>query len=300
MKYKHLNKQTKELMVKSKKEKIEWSRKDHFISYENAEKILNYLEWVITQPQMPNIDLDSLSIIGETGMGKTTIVNKFKNDHNGMNRNLNDTPVAHCLLPDTDLGLKGLYISILHSDPFNYPISENRLRKLSVLELERSCIDLLKNTNVRVLFVDEIQHALSKRTTTTLNSLKRVVQLSGVPLVPVGTEKARSVFNLDRQLADRCPTKSFSLLEGWRNNKQFKQFLAGYEEFLPFPNPSNLSSNKKSNKIFELCAYNNLNQKLVNLRTISRLIKATTTMALLDNKDCLEFTYFENYRSNFL
>lgn len=95
LKYAHLNNETNEIMEQTKKVRIEWCRENHFISYNNADKILKYLEWVISQPQTPNTDLDSLSIIGETGMGKTTIVNKFKNDHNRVNiGNRNENLVA--------------------------------------------------------------------------------------------------------------------------------------------------------------------------------------------------------------
>lgn len=31
--------------------------------------------------------------------------------------------VAHCVLPDADLGLKSLYISILHAEPELFPFS---------------------------------------------------------------------------------------------------------------------------------------------------------------------------------
>lgn len=58
-------------------------------------------------------------------MGKTTIVNKFKDDHNN-DINLGDVEqhvVAHCVLPDADLGLKSLYISILHAEPELFPFS---------------------------------------------------------------------------------------------------------------------------------------------------------------------------------
>ncbi|OLS22263.1 MAG: hypothetical protein HeimC2_30250 [Candidatus Heimdallarchaeota archaeon LC_2] len=301
MKHNHLNEETQNIMKKSKKTKLAWCRKDHFISYGKAEKTLRYLEWVISQPQEPNTDLDSISIIGASGMGKTTIVKKFQDDHNS-ELNLGDAEqhiVAHCVLPDADLGLKGMYVSILQAKPFHYPVSVERMKSYSVIQLEKACVNLLKQTGVRILFVDEIQHALSRRIETTLNSLKRVVLLSGVPLVPVGTEKAKEVFLLDEQLADRCPTKSFSELKGWKNDIELRKFLAGYEKYLPFPKPSNLSSTKISREIFALCIDKKINGT-INLRRVSRLLKAVSAMALRENADCININYLTKYQEEFL
>jgi len=296
--YDHLNKETKAVMILSLDDKVAWVRKDHFVSYPKAKKILRDLDWIITQPQKPYNDLDSITIIGETGVGKTSIVSKFKDlymksENNG---DYEEHTVAHCVLPDAALGLKGLYISILKAEPFNYPVSEDRLRRRTTHQLEDACIDLLKKTNVRILFVDEIQHALGSKVQTTLNSLKRVLLLSGVPLVPVGTERTKEVLEMDDQLNDRCPVKSYSKLCLWEADDDFRRFLKGYESFLPFPEPSNLHSVQKAMKIFDLVK---TNDEQTNLRRVSRLIKRIAINALYDNQPSITMDYIDEYEREY-
>jgi len=276
----HLNEQTQKIMDKSKKAKLQWVRQEHFVRYNNADKIMRNLEWVISQPLKPNTDLDSLSIVGESGTGKTTIVKYFKMMHEKKKKsslNAEHHVVAHCVLPDANLGLKGMYASILHAEPFNYPVPIEKLSRFRVTKLEDACIQLLKRTKVRILFVDEIQHALGRNVQSTLNSLKRVVLLSGVPLVPVGTEKTEEILLLDDQLADRCPVKSFSKLNLWEYGEEFRSFLAGYEQFLPFPEPSNLQSKKIATDIY---SFSFKEKQLPNLRRVTRLIKGVSAIAL--------------------
>lgn len=298
----HLNEQTRKMVNRSKKAKLQWVRQEHFVRYQNADKIMKNLEWVISQPLEPNTDVDSLSIIGESGTGKTTIVKNFKMMHERKNDTKSESNaeyhvVAHCVLPDVNLGLKGMYASILHADPFNYPVPIEKLSRFRVTKLEDACIQLLKRTKVRILFVDEIQHALGRNVQSTLNSLKRVVLLSGVPLVPVGTEKTEEVLLLDDQLADRCPVKSFSKLSLWEYGGEFRSFLAGYEQFLPFTEPSNLQSKTIATDIYSLCSRD---KQLPNLRRVTRLIKGVSAIALSKNATSITQDHINTYAEDFL
>jgi len=249
----HLNSQTREIVGGSLQEKIRWVRQDHFVVYPKAKRILEDLDWIITQEQTPLSDLESLTIVGESGIGKTSIVSYFKRLH--MTRiNTGDYEahtIAHCILPDADLGLKGLYSSILKAEPFNYPVSQSKLQRKTTIQLEEECIRQLQNTQVKILFVDEVQHALGRKVQTTLNSLKRVLLVSGVPMVLVGTTKrTEDVLNTDDQLNDRCPIKPYSRLTPWKYDKQFRSFLKSYEMFIPFPEPSDIFSSSISKIIF--------------------------------------------------
>lgn len=300
---KHMNSKTSRLLNKSLKTKIDWVRKDHFVIYEKAKKTLKNLEWIITQPKESYSDLESLSIFGDSGTGKTSIVNYFKELHS-FNENKGDREtysVAHCILPDGDLGLKGLYVSILKAKPFNYPLSEQRLRGLTTIQLENACIELLQRTEIKMLFVDEIQHALGRKAENTLNSLKRVLLISGVPLIPVGISKAEQILLLDAQLAERCPVKSYSKLNKWQLNTELRAFLAGYEQFLPFNEPSNLQSKSNSKIIYDLAVRESeiLKSKEpgVSTRNIAKVIKKIAVHALTQNAECItkeHFTYYED------
>ncbi|MHA2297354.1 MAG: TniB family NTP-binding protein [Candidatus Hodarchaeales archaeon] len=311
--YGHLNHVTVKMLAKPLRQRIKWARDDHFVMYEKARKTVRHLEWIASQPQLgkPNTDLDSISIIGETGTGKSSIVNYYKYLH-GRNTSHPDREsytVAHCTLPDSDLGSKGLFVSILKAEPFSYPLSEKRITRYRILALQDECIRLLRKTGVKIFFVDEIQHALGRQVRVTLNSLKRVLLLSGVPLVPVGVEEAFAIMNLDPQLADRCPVKSYSHLQKWRygkeatvrNRGEFRKFLAGYEMFLPFPEPSNLQSARTAKLIYRLASgYRSraTSEDGVNTRQVSRLLKAVATSALEEEAECITEEHWRQFEED--
>jgi hypothetical protein len=305
------------MLSQSLKRRVNWARKDHFVTYKRAKKTIRYLEWIASQPQIgtPNIDLDSISIIGETGTGKTSIVNYYKNLH-GNHKSFEEYEtytVAHCTIPDADLGPKGVFISILRAEPFSYPLSSSKIRSTTALYFSDECVKLLKKTGVRIFFVDEIQHALGRNATTMLNSLKRVLLLSGVPLVPVGVEKAFEIMNLDPQLAERCPVRSYSHLKKWQYDKdasteirnEFRKFLAGYEEYLPFPEPSNLKSPKMARRIYKLAhgykSSSSIEKKNgVSTRQIARLLKKIATYALEQGSDCITKEHLDDFMEEWL
>jgi len=123
MKFKHLNKETNEIMEKSKELKALWARENHFVYYDKAIKCLKRLEWIfeqafIAQEDAFPSDLEGLSIIGDTGAGKTSIIDEFIKRHSSSyNSSYHDNYTKYCMLKDSDVGLKGLYTALLK--PFN-------------------------------------------------------------------------------------------------------------------------------------------------------------------------------------
>lgn len=100
-----------------------------------------------------------------------------------------------------------------------------------------------------------------------------------------------SVLKLDPQLASRCPVREYSRLTLWEYNNEFRSFLAGYETFLPFSEPSGLSSRELSYKIFQKTKFrktdntssNVVNAGLTSLREITRFLKKVAITALKNN-----------------
>ncbi|MCY3410934.1 MAG: TniB family NTP-binding protein [Candidatus Heimdallarchaeota archaeon] len=309
--YPHLNSETKRTIKKGRKAKIDWIMDEHFVEYPQAMKIIRELSIIIRQPQRPNMDLRSISIVGDSGTGKTAIIKYFKelNQKIIKQKEHSTYKIAHATLSDAELGLKGLFLEILLAEPFQYPIQKKRLGKFSTIQLQHACIDLLKETEVRLLFADEIQHALGRNEQTTINSLKRVVQASGVPLVPVGTRGALEILTKDKQLASRCRIKPFSVLTPWQYSKEFMSFLGGYEKFLPFPKPSSLKSTKTSKKIFDITYKMNYNpllqiasnqndkgkMKSVDLRSLVQVIKDIAVYTIMHEEDCITNELIEKY-----
>ena len=120
----------------------------------------------------------------------------------------------------------------------------------------------------------------------------------------------------DNQLAERCPVKSYSHLTGWNYNsrnkgnqkskREFRKFLAGYEQFLPFPEPSNLQNLKLAKRIYDLAMGYNLHKSRtskkneVSTRQIARVLKVLSSRALEMDSACITNDHLDYYEEEWL
>ncbi len=286
--YKHLNKNTNPIMERSLEEKIEWATSKHFVYYPKAKECLSQLEWIFQKAKQDQksdfpSDLEGLSIIGDSGSGKTMILEEFAKNHSQIHYSAHEGyPVAHAMLKDSVTGLKGLYSALLSA--FGHPLSNPnvfKVQKVTVDQLEEMLIHTLKSTQTRLFFIDEFQHAKGRNQQAILNQLKRTMLVSRVPFIPSGTPKTEMILNMDLQLADRCPIKNFTRLNYWQFGKELRQFLAGYEQFLPFAEPSNLSAKDIAFGIFQKTKFSRGPHKgKTNLRHIVRFLTRVSEKAL--------------------
>lgn len=193
--YEHLNEETNNFMNKStsldsaksiRAAKEYWILKvPHFIYYSKAEKCLNQLAYLYKQttdiPEDDNFknifekvrnnssddsfyDLEGMTITGESGTGKTSIILEFiKLKKRKLDPNFENYPVKHIFLKDAITGLKGLYSAFLapYYSPYANPNAINR-EKITIDTLEQALVHTLRTTGTKLLFIDEFQHALGK------------------------------------------------------------------------------------------------------------------------------------------
>jgi len=293
MTYKHLNTSTIPYVNKSLKEKIRWVRGEHFVYYSKAKKCLKQLKWIFEQSlyyQDDNLpyDLEGLTIIGDSGAGKTFLVREFMRTHSIEHHpTYEGHPVGYCMLKDSVTGLKGLYSALLSAYGHPYANSDSlRYKKVTIDQLEETLVYILKKTQTRLLFIDEFQHAMGRNQQAILNQLKRTMLISHVPFVAIGVPYVKNILKLDSQLADRCPVREYSKLTYWKPDNEFKMFLKGYEDYLPFPEPSLLHSKILSQKIFEnVKVLEGENAGLTNLRRVVRYLKKVAVEAIKKGKN---------------
>ena len=259
-------------------------------------RILKQLKWIFEQrlyhedEELP-YDLEGLTIIGNSGAGKTYIVKEFMRRHSRIHHpTFEEEPVGYCVLKDSVTGLKGLYSAILSA--YGHPYGDSgilKLKKITIDQLEETLLHILKNAKTQLLFIDEFQHARGRNQQAILNQLKRTMLVSHIPFVPIGIPQVSDILQLDSQLADRCPITEYSSLNHWHLDKDFRSFLAGYERFLPFPEPSNLSSGDRSRKIFEKVIFQrrNNNGRITNLRRVVKFLKKAAINALMEAHECI-------------
>jgi len=246
------------------------------------------LDWIYEQSvyakndDFPS-DLEGLTIIGDSGAGKTSIIKNFIQLHSGEHHRSYETyPVAYCMLKDSITGLKGLYSSLLSAfgHPYAKPDSLS-YKRITIDQLEEVLIHTLKKTKTMLYFIDEFQHAMGRNQQAILNQLKRTMLVSRVPFIPTGTPDVEKILEIDPQLADRCPVKEYSTITYWELDVEFRKFLAGYEKYLPFPEPSKLSSKTMRELIWNRVKLENGKRGFVtNLRHLVRYLKKLSVRAL--------------------
>ena len=314
-KYSHVSSLTGIIIESSYKAKQWWIDQGEFVGYEKAKKTLDELERIYQKYVPPSeelfmelkkngfksseiesnsSDIEGLSIIGDTGSGKTFIIDQFEKMHIDKDKNqyirnkkiYQQYPIARCILQDAKTGIKGLYPEMLR--PFLSEIAITNLTTSNVyksfsdvkIDLHSKIVHYLINTKVKLFFIDEFQHVRrknnqkKKNNQEVINQLKQILNLTKTPFVLVGTKTVLDIIYEDDQLSDRCPAKEYSTLDYWNYDNRFRGFLKAYESVLPFPESSNLHSKTISKIIFEKVKFNTEpHAELTNLRNLVKYIK---------------------------
>lgn len=309
MDFEHLNDETKKVLGKSLGKRINWACELHFVYLEKQKKILNRLGWVNMragqiQKREYAEDLDGLTLLGLTGTGKTSTHRCFVKltdvQYKNADRTLNEViPIGYANLKSGATGMKGLYSALLRR--YSHPLANGNVtkwKKITVNQLEETFIRCLKNTGTRMFFIDEFQHILGKYQDEILEQLKHTMDYAKIPFIPMGTPKVLEVLRADNQLISRCPITTFSHLHNLTYGNEFKDFLKGYEKFLPFPEQTELGDNEIAKEIFKKVVIPeddlkelykeygttkpplNTSTKQTNLRNIARYLMMVSTIAL--------------------
>ena len=209
-------------------------RADRWISYPRAEAALEKLETLMSFPErarMPN-----LLIVGESGMGKTMIIEKFTRDHAAsfeeVSGRLHMPVVAVQMVsgPDETRFYRRLLAAI--------GVPEPPRATLSVLE--SLALRLLAELRPGMLVIDEI-HSLQAGTIREqarfLNMLRFLGNELRVPLVCVGTAQARNALRTDDQLVRRF--EAFAL-PPWREGEDLNGLMSTLARTLPLRRESQI------------------------------------------------------------
>lgn len=243
--FSHLHASTRSIIEESAESRIRRVRTDRWITYARAEIALAAMEDLLTFPKrtrMPNVLL-----IGPTNNGKTMIVEKFRRAH---------PPFAASTTPDGAASIPVLKVqmppgpdeprffgAILQELGFPHLLSERLAAR------QEAALRTLRQTNVRVLIIDEVHNVLSGsrlQQRRLLNLLRWLGNELQIPLVAVGTAEALHAMQSDDQLANRFEPIG---LPPWRHGEEYQQLLSTLEAVLPLRQPSDLATPALADKI---------------------------------------------------
>ena len=222
-------------MAASLDERVYFIRSKRWIAYPQAVELLDQLNTLLKHPRTTR--MPSLAVYGDSGMGKSMLVEKFKGDY--------------ALGPDDRPG--GPKLKLLVVELAGRP-NERRLYaqilavlgapqnpRATIVELERTAVRLLGDIGVQMLVLDEIHNILAaswREQRVIFNTLRYLSNELKLSLVCLGIMEARQAINGDVQLARRFDAVS---LPRWTAGKDFEQLVLAIIRNLPLKEPSILT-----------------------------------------------------------
>ncbi len=232
-----LTPKTIEFLDKSDEERTLYIKKERFIVYSGAQKILNKLEDLLIEPRKSR--MPCLLIVGDSNNGKTSVVKKFLKMH--MPTDGIETDAVPVIIvqapPRPDIGM--FYDSILDELLIPFKKSDSLSRK------DVEITYYFSKFGTKMLIVDEIHNILSgsvARQKEFMNALKNLNNKLLMPIVLVGIKEALNATNTDFQISSRFKPM---YLKRWNFNNEYKALLKSIEKILPLKKESAIAENDK-------------------------------------------------------
>ncbi|MQT13061.1 TniB family NTP-binding protein [Segnochrobactrum spirostomi] len=226
-----------------------------WIGHRAADDVFKTLDRYLLTP--PSIRPRNLLIFGESGVGKSTILNRWESrvradnakrveseDHDGAGEWV-VLPAIRFQTPPAGDEAK-LYNNILLE--FGMRLSPSMALAQKELMVRR----LIAQCGVRVMLMDEFHNALSGRFDKRLHFnvlIKNLTNETGVPIVAAGTESVDQVFQKEDQLNRRFNRLK---LERMKMDGEWRRILRAYGKLIPLRRPSDLSEAGLSERLYAL------------------------------------------------
>ena len=208
-----------------------------WVLYPRAKQALGVLNRLVSLPRTTR--MPSIAIYGDSGMGKTMLMERFCSDHPARfdsEAGVERTPVLALEMAGKP-GERRLYVQLLAA--LGLPPSSSRA---NVVDLEQSTLRLMWAIGVQVLVIDEVYNILAgsyREQRVVLNTLRFLSNELKLSLVCFGVTEARDAISGDVQLARRFDEFS---LRRWSADAEFEALVGSILRNLPLREPSTLSA----------------------------------------------------------
>jgi hypothetical protein len=181
--------------------------------------------------------MPSIAIYGDSGMGKTMIMKRFRDEHppsfNPVTGTLR-TPVLAMEMTSRP-GERRFYAELLTL------LGAPQRPRADIAEMEQAALRIMEAIGVQVLVIDEVHNILAgtyREQRIVLNTLRFLSNRLQISLVCFGVNEAREAISGDVQLARRF--EQFTLGR-WAANEQFETLIASILRNTPLRQPSVLT-----------------------------------------------------------
>jgi SpoVK/Ycf46/Vps4 family AAA+-type ATPase len=231
----HLNTPVRELAFGSVPQRIRHVHTARWVRYPRAELALEHLERLIDFP--PCARMPCLLLYGDSGIGKTMILEKFARQHpmhfdKAGERQMR--PVVTVQMPPAP-DERRLYAALLDTLGAPFFLSDG------LVALETLARRMLAAARPRILIIDEVHHLLAgtaREQRRALNVLKSLANVLQIPVVAVGTRDALQAISTDPQVVSRFEPME---LPRWSETDTFRAFLLALVRELPLRKASPLA-----------------------------------------------------------
>jgi hypothetical protein len=236
-KYPHLPLNIRPIAALPADERIEHIRAERWIPNARADQILDDLKEALTQP--PRDRMENILLIGESGMGKTMLVQKFQRQETppfDMAKGMQELPVVIVRMPHVPTE-KEFFDQVLTA--VSAPISNDFGRSYPA---RGNAMNLLRDLHVRMVIIDELNSALAgspRQQRLFLQLLRFLSNELKLALCATGIHEARHVLFSDPQLRSRFTDIEFDL---WEPEGELRDFLTRLTWSFPLRQPSPIDS----------------------------------------------------------
>ena len=232
----HLTAAAAEFLSAPKDRRIDAVLSERWVHYPRAGQAIQVLGRLLSHPRTTR--MPSIAIYGDSGMGKTMIMEKFRRDHPprfDVDSGVERTPVLALQMAGRPTERR-LYAQLLAA------LGAPHTSRSTVVDLEQVTLRLMRAVDVKVLLLDEVHNILAgtfREQRVALNTLRYLSNELKISLVCFGVNEAREVISGDVQLARRL--EEFPLSR-WSAEEGFEQLLLAIIRNLPLRQPSVLSA----------------------------------------------------------
>ena len=181
----------------------------------------------------------SVAVYGDSGMNKTTIMKRLRDEHapsfNPMTGTLT-TPVLAMEMTSRP-GERRFYAELLTL------LGAPQRPRADIAQMEQAALRIMEAIGVQVLVIDEVHNILAgtyREQRIVLNTLRFLSNRLQISLVCFGVNEAREAISGDVQLARRFDQFTLSR---WVANEQFETLVASILRNTPLRQPSLLTPN---------------------------------------------------------
>lgn len=233
------------LLAETDAQRIRAIRSRRWLVYPRAKQVLERLNQLLDHPR--GTHMPSLAIYGDSGMGKTMIMKRFRDQHPPSFSSLTGklkTPVLAMEMTSRP-GERRFYAELLTL------LGAPQRPRADIAQMEQAAMRIMEAIGVQVLVIDEVHNILAgtyREQRIVLNTLRFLSNRLQISLVCFGVNDAREAIGGDVQLALRF--EQFTLSR-WAANEQFEILIALILRNTPLRQPSVLTA-KSLRRMFQI------------------------------------------------